>query len=79
MSVAITDRQKEVITFIHKYFTDKGYPPSFRDISDALGGISTNAVAQHIHSCEKKGYITRNARIPRTLKPTEQGLKLIQL
>lgn len=73
----LTDRQKEIVSHISAYHTRNGYSPSVRDLSDLMGGISTNAVHGHIEACARKGLVTRHPKIARSLTVTERGLGLL--
>ena len=50
----ITDRQKEVLTFIADFTEENVYPPTVREISEHFG-ISLRAVQDHIAALQKKG------------------------
>ena len=58
----ITDRQKEVLTFISTYTEENSYPPTVRDISNHFG-ISLRAVQDHILALQKKGFLSQNSRV----------------
>jgi|Laugrefabdmm15dn_1035133.scaffolds.fasta_scaffold50075_2 repressor LexA len=64
----LTQRQKECLKAIKTIARTNGYPASVREISDALGGISTNAVSGHLVALEAKGYIKRNPAIARSIQ-----------
>ncbi len=57
----LTDRQKQVLDFIISHTRDKGFPPSVREICDALGLKSPSSAHSHLIALEKKGYVLRNA------------------
>jgi repressor LexA len=65
---SLTERQKECLKAIKAIARTKGYPPSMREISDALGGISTNAVFGHLEALQAKGYIKRDPSIARSIQ-----------
>ncbi len=56
----LTDRQREVLTFIRHFLHEHGYPPTMRDIAAGFGFRSTNAAAAHVSALEKKGAIRRD-------------------
>lgn len=64
----LTQRQKECLKAIKVAKAQKGYAPSYRELSDALGCISTNAVFGHLNALQAKGYITRDAAIARSIQ-----------
>ena len=55
MADQITQKQKEVYDFLLKYTNDKGYPPSVREICEAVSLKSTSTVHGHLKRLEKKG------------------------
>lgn len=73
MSQPPTDRQRLLLRIVYDFTQAKGYPPSVRDISAAMQDISTNAVANHISACIKKGYITKAPHIARSIQVTLAG------
>lgn len=55
----LTDRQREILAFIVGHHNDFEVMPSIREIADAIGVNSMNAVAEHLGELEKKGYLRR--------------------
>lgn len=75
-----TVRQLAVLRVIQHHRRLKGYPPSVREIGEALDISSTNGVADHLKALEKKGLLTREEREARTYVPTPAGMaRLSQL
>lgn len=70
-------RQAEILTYIHKHVTEKGYPPTVREIGTAVNLSSTSTVHGHLSRLEKKGLIQRDKTKPRALEVTSLGLDLI--
>ncbi len=68
---ALTDRQLEVLRFIAQQIEDAGYPPTIREIGEALDIRSTNGVNDHLKALERKGYLTRDPVKSRALIPTD--------
>ncbi len=64
----LTDRQRAVLEFISDSITDRGYPPTLREIGNHLGIKSTNGVNDHLRALERKGYLTREDMKSRTLR-----------
>lgn len=62
----ITDRQKEVLTFISNYTEENSYPPTVRDISEHFE-ISLRAVQDHITALQKKGYLSQSQKRARSI------------
>ncbi len=73
MSIGLTDRQLEVIRFIAREIEERGYPPTIREIGEALDIASTNGVNDHLKALEKKGYLQRDPAKSRALIPTSQA------
>lgn len=55
-----TPRQREVLLVIQKSIAERGFPPTIREIVDALGIRSTNAVADLMRELERKGHLRRD-------------------
>ena len=53
----ITAKQQQILDYIKNEILDKGYPPTVRDICEAVNLKSTSSVFAHLESLEKKGYI----------------------
>ena len=66
----LTDRQLEVLRFIARQIDEAGYPPTIREIGEALDIRSTNGVNDHLKALERKGYLTRDPVKSRALIPT---------
>lgn len=70
-------RQIEVLRFIHKRVLEKGYPPTVREIGEAVNLSSTSTVHGHLSRLEKNGYIQRDATKPRAIELTPLGLETV--
>lgn len=68
MGKGLTRRQQEILTFIQRYTDAHGYPPSVREIGQALGLTSSSTVHSHLSALEKKGYVRRDPSKPRALE-----------
>ena len=64
----LSKKQIEVLEFIKKELATKGYPPSVREICEAVNLKSTSTVHGHLEKLEKKGYIRRNPTKPRAIE-----------
>lgn len=69
----LTDRQKEILTFIVDTSEDRGYPPTIREIGEQMDIRSTNGVNDHLKALERKGYLTRGEQQSRSLVPTKRA------
>ncbi|HID8404572.1 TPA: hypothetical protein ACXIJH_004911 [Serratia marcescens] len=54
----LTERQAQVLAFIRQFLRENGSAPTQREIADAIGCASANAVALHLKALERKGAIT---------------------
>ena len=63
----LTERQRTILEVIRASATTRGYPPSFREIGDAVGLTSTSSVAHQLRTLERKGYLRRDANRPRAV------------
>lgn len=70
-------KQLEVLRFIHERVEDKGYPPTVREIGEAVNLSSTSTVHGHLSRLEKKGWIQRDPTKPRAIELTITGLEKI--
>ncbi|NLK21077.1 MAG: transcriptional repressor LexA [Epulopiscium sp.] len=68
MSKRIGDKQLEILEYLKKEILEKGYPPSVREICDAVGLKSTSTVHGHLNRLEKKGMIRRDPTKPRAIE-----------
>ncbi|RJQ51292.1 MAG: transcriptional repressor LexA [Actinobacteria bacterium] len=64
----MTGRQRQILDFILSEMHRKGYPPSVREIGQAMGLTSSSTVHSHLASLEKKGYLRRDPTKPRALE-----------
>lgn len=64
----LSDRQQQVLDFLTSTVNDRGYPPSVREICDAVGLSSPSTVHSHLSSLVKAGYIRRDPSKPRAIE-----------
>ena len=67
------DNQERILAFIRNQIQTRGYPPSVREIANAVGLKSTSTVHGHLQRLEKKGLIHRDAMKPRAMEITAEG------
>ena len=65
--VGLTERQRTILEVIRASVTTRGYPPSIREIGDAVGLNSTSSVAHQLRTLERKGYLRRDPNRPRAV------------
>lgn len=64
----LSSRQQAILNFIKNEVKDKGYPPSVREIGEAVGLASSSTVHGHLERLEKKGLIRRDPTKPRAIE-----------
>ena len=72
----ITDKQKEILEFMKQEILNKGYPPTVRDICEAVKLKSTSSVHSHLETLEKNGYIRRDPTKPRAIEIIDDNFNL---
>ena len=63
----LTPRQRRVLEVIREWVERLGYPPSVREIGEAVGLTSTSSVAHQLRALERKGYLRRDPNRPRAV------------
>ncbi|MBW0014803.1 transcriptional repressor LexA [Mycobacterium sp.] len=63
----LTERQRTILNVIRASVSSRGYPPSIREIGDAVGLTSTSSVAHQLRTLERKGYLRRDPNRPRAV------------
>jgi repressor LexA len=64
----LTWRQRKVLQVIRESVQRRGYPPSMREIGEAVGLTSTSSVSYQLSTLQAKGYLRRDAGRPRTVE-----------
>jgi repressor LexA len=64
----ITHRQRQILEFIQRMVESRGYPPSVREIGDAVGLSSPSTVHSHLSSLVQAGYLRRDPSKPRAIE-----------
>lgn len=65
------ERKQEIVDFIRKCLSERGYPPSLREIGDAVGLSSPSSVKHQLDALERAGLIRRDPRRPRAMEVVE--------
>jgi repressor LexA len=68
MSEALTPRQREILNVISQSMQDRGYPPSVREIGEAVGLNSPSTVHNHLNTLQKMGFLRRDPTKPRAIE-----------
>ncbi len=61
-------KRREILDFIAQQVKERGYPPSVREIGDAVGLTSSSTVHAHLSTLEREGHIRRDPAKPRTIE-----------
>ena len=69
----LTPRQRRVLEVIRASVEGRGYPPSVREIGEAVGLTSTSSVAHQLATLQKKGFLRRDANRPRAVDVRAPG------
>lgn len=72
----LSNRQQEILNFIKREVKEKGYPPSVREIGEAVGLSSSSTVHGHLARLESKGLIRRDPTKPRAIEVLDQDIDL---
>lgn len=72
----ISPKQKEILEFIKDQILTRGFPPSVRDICEAVHLKSTSSVHSHLETLEKNGYIRRDPTKPRAIEILDDTFNL---
>ncbi len=72
----ISAKQSEILEYMKEQILAKGYPPSVREICEAVNLRSTSSVHAHLETLEKNGYIRRDPTKPRAIEITDDDFNL---
>ena len=68
MVEGLTDRQRQTLQFVAETVAERGYPPSVREICEALGLASSSTVHSHLQALQRKGYVRIDPTKPRAIE-----------
>lgn len=68
----LTPKQRLIYDFICRQIDSRGFPPTIRDIGNAFEIKSPNGVMCHLKALEKKGFISRDGKSARAIRPTNR-------
>jgi repressor LexA len=71
----LSARQKEILSFIGKFTQDRGYPPTIREIGEAVSISSTSVVNYNLNKLEKERYIIRDLKVSRGVRLADAARK----
>ncbi len=64
----LTPRQRRILEYIRQTVDERGYPPSIREMGDAVGLASPSSVSHQLKALEAKGFLRRDPNRPRALE-----------
>jgi len=77
---ALSSKQQHIIDFVRRFWVDRGYPPTIRDIVNGCGISSTSVVDYNLNILEREGYIRRHPEVSRGIEllaqPSARGYLL---
>src|SRR5215210_177951 len=68
MVEGLTDRQRQTLEYIATTVAERGYPPSVREIGEAMGLASSSTVHSHMQALQRKGYLRIDPTKPRAIE-----------
>ena len=71
----LSGKQHEIVAFIKKQIIERGYPPSVREIGEAVGLKSTSSVHSQLEKLERYGYIRRDPTKSRTIEVLDEDFE----
>ena len=74
----ISAKQEEILEYIKSQILERGFPPSVRDICEAVHLKSTSSVHSHLETLEKNGYIRRDPTKPRAIEIIDDNFNLVR-
>jgi len=74
----ISAKQKAILDYIKDTILKKGYPPTVRDICEAVDLKSTSSVHAHLETLEKNGYIKRDPTKPRAIEIIDDSFQMVR-
>ena len=74
----LSEKQSEILEYIKAQILDRGFPPSVREICQAVELKSTSSVHAHLATLEKNGYIRRDQTKPRAIEILDDGFEMIR-
>ena len=76
--IKLSKKQEEILTYIKDFTLEKGYPPTVRDICEAVSLKSTSSVHAHLSTLERNGFIRRDPTKPRAIEIIDEGFQMVR-
>jgi repressor LexA len=74
----MSERQRRILRYLEEFIRDNGYPPSIRQIQDALGISSTSVVDYNLNLLERRGLIQRQPRSSRSITLLDRAGEMLR-
>jgi len=74
----ITAKQREILEYMKQQIINKGYPPSVREICEAVDLRSTSSVHAHLETLERNGYIRKDPTKPRAIEIVDDSFNTLR-
>lgn len=74
----ISQKQSEILDYMKNEILNRGFPPSVREICEAVNLKSTSSVHSHLETLEKNGYIRRDPTKPRAIEIVDDNFNLVR-
>ena len=74
----ISKKQQEILDYMKNEILNRGFPPSVREICEAVNLKSTSSVHSHLETLEKNGYIRRDPTKPRAIEIIDDNFNLVR-
>ena len=74
----ISKKQQEILDYMKNEILNRGFPPSVREICEAVNLKSTSSVHSHLEALEKNGYIRRDSTKPRAIEIIDDNFNLVR-
>lgn len=74
----ISQKQSEILEYMKNEILNRGFPPSVREICEAVHLKSTSSVHSHLETLEKNGYIRRDSTKPRAIEIVDDNFNLVR-
>lgn len=74
----ISKKQSEILEYMKNEIINRGFPPSVREICEAVNLKSTSSVHSHLETLEKNGYIRRDPTKPRAIEIVDDNFNLVR-
>lgn len=81
--MTLSTRQQEILAFVRHYRDEHGYPPTIREIGEAVANsskpVSTSVVNYHLKALQERGYVDRDPSVSRGIRLTSQAMSYLGL